>query len=460
MITPHLSDDLIRNRNHLGECIILVVFLLATGVIYLLTLAPGITWSNWGADGGDFIVAAVNRSLPHPPGFPIFLVFARLMTFVPFATIAFRMNVMSAIMAIGAAFFSLLTIREYNLHKWSTLAAPLCLAFSPLYWSQAIITEVYTCAAFFVSLSLYLLQRAESSQGSSLTCGFAWGLALAVHPTTVFAGFNLWFGRKKVWNGIITGVLISLLFYAGLVLWGGEPHRWADFGSVRGWITYVSGHLYWDYAFSVPLWDLPRRIISWITLYTQQFTPIGAVLVIVGLAREWQRSWQTALGFLLTVSLSTFYTVNYNSIDSFVYLVPILPLFVPYLAQGMDWIIKRGVPGSLLLLLPVILVVSQWQSISLRNEDTVERWLESTFSSAPPGALLLSNEDRHTFALWYGQEVAGLREDILVVDERLWNYTPYQRYVEKIAGESINQLSELEVSRPVCMVEDKGVVCQ
>jgi hypothetical protein len=442
-----------------GDTSSILLVLLTTTITYLLTLAPGLTWSHWGADGGDLIVATVKGSLPHPPGFPFYMVLAHLITVKPYVSVASRMNLFSAIMAAGAVFFSAMTLRKQELTIWSRISASLTLGFAPLFWSQALITEVYTCAAFFISLSLYL-KAYETNRRTSIFSGVAWGLALAIHPTAASGVFSIWFGRKRIWDGIIIGVLLAGFFYVSLVFWDNGMQRWADFGTVKGWLEYVSGRLYWNYAFNLPLENIPRRIVSWITLYAQQFTPIGAVLVIVGILQMYRKSWKIAAGFLLTVSLITLYAINYNSIDSFVYLIPILPLFVPFLGLGMDWLIKLGVPGYTLLLIPTILLGGHWQTISLQNDNTVDMWIERTVNQTPINAVLLTNQDDHTFALWYAQEVNGLLEDVIVIDNRLWVYPPYQRFISDKIGTSHSTFETLGETRTICMVGDKGVVCR
>src|SRR5512144_2758952 len=71
--------------------------------VYLTTMAPGFTWANGGADGGDLIAAAATGGVAHPTGYPLYLLLARFFQFLPLGSLAFRTNLMSAIMAILAA---------------------------------------------------------------------------------------------------------------------------------------------------------------------------------------------------------------------------------------------------------------------------------------------------------------------------------------------------------------------
>ena len=46
-------------------------------LLYGRTLAPGLTWAHDGADGGDFLSAALTGGIPHPPGYPTYTLLLR-----------------------------------------------------------------------------------------------------------------------------------------------------------------------------------------------------------------------------------------------------------------------------------------------------------------------------------------------------------------------------------------------
>ena len=85
--------------------------------VYAITLAPGITWENLGGDGGDLITAAFTWGIPHPSGYPTYLLGLRGFALVfPFGEEAFRANLFSAVLAgLSVGFVFLTSVRLMDL---------------------------------------------------------------------------------------------------------------------------------------------------------------------------------------------------------------------------------------------------------------------------------------------------------------------------------------------------------
>jgi len=125
---------------------------LAAAAVYGLTLPRTLTWQHDSADGGDLIAAAATLSVPHPSGYPTYILLARLFLLaLPLGEPAFRVHWLSALSAAGSASLLALLVLDSRsddaTRRWPTrvasAAAGLALAYSPLFWSQATVAEVY-----------------------------------------------------------------------------------------------------------------------------------------------------------------------------------------------------------------------------------------------------------------------------------------------------------------------------
>lgn len=72
-----------------------VLSIIAPLLIYLITLAPSVTFF----DSGEFITAIYSLGSAHSPGYPLFINYAKPFTYLPFGNIAFRVNIATAFSA-------------------------------------------------------------------------------------------------------------------------------------------------------------------------------------------------------------------------------------------------------------------------------------------------------------------------------------------------------------------------
>jgi tetratricopeptide (TPR) repeat protein len=148
----------------------MIAALFAFGVpilVYIRTLTPTVPF--W--DSGEFIATSYILGLPHPPGNPVYTMLGRFMSLIPFETVAWRVNFMSALASALAALFTFLitvrTLRRWYLDTSLTparqlacevggLVAAFFVAFSNSFWDSAIEAEVYSLSSFIVVFSIWL----------------------------------------------------------------------------------------------------------------------------------------------------------------------------------------------------------------------------------------------------------------------------------------------------------------
>ena len=133
----------------------------AAFLVYFFSLAPGLTWAHQGADGGELVTAAIVNGVPHPPGYPLYMLLLQAWLAVtgfllPGADLIWRGALLSALCAalsVGVTYLTARHLLRLNRHGmlWAALAA-LAWGISPLLWQQAVIAEVYALHTLLLAL--------------------------------------------------------------------------------------------------------------------------------------------------------------------------------------------------------------------------------------------------------------------------------------------------------------------
>lgn len=421
-------------------------------LVYTATAAPSLTWAHYGADGGDLVTAVVRGRLPHPPGFPVYLLLGRVALRLPWGDPAWRLNYLSAICAAAAAGLTSFVVRRLSRsskgQSFVALCAGLSLGLAPLFWSQALITEVQAPAALLSALLLFL--AVQGTPPSLL--GFMWGVSMGVHPTLVWlAPLVVWGGARSAgWEGHRgpskhTGIHLLVGSLAALGGWwvayglllprlAQEPSPWGGLTTLADWAAYVSGRLYHTYVFGLPLEFWPRRLLAEAALMVRQFTPVGVPLLIWGGEALWRQDRSLAFANGLTFAGFSLFAIGYNTADSLVYLVPALPVVAIWVGLGWQALFDTLDSGRswwyvICLLLPLVQAGWNWRTVDLHRDYTAVSWLETTLRTAPRNATLVTTQDAATFALWYGRDVLKIRSDVRIVDRDLWTQAPYRAFL-------------------------------
>jgi hypothetical protein len=149
------------------------IFLIASLIlnVYIMTLSPSIA----GGDSGEIVAEGCSLGTAHPPGYPLItLIIYAIKVLIPYGTVAYRVNMLSAVLTTLASIFIGHTVAlcQQPLHnKLTSLntsgtssvangAVPLAMglfAFSPLIWQYATTAEVFPLNTMFAALLLYLV---------------------------------------------------------------------------------------------------------------------------------------------------------------------------------------------------------------------------------------------------------------------------------------------------------------
>ena len=438
----------------------LAFLILLLAVVYRLTLAPGLTWANHGADGGDLIAAAATGGVAHPTGYPVYLLAARAFQMIPVGTLAFRTNLFSACATILAA--SLLFQTMIHLKPDSSdlsavltgLISAFAFGFSPLIWSQAVITEVHALHGLFVALLILVStdRFAQQATSAQLDCAFGltFGLAMGNHMIAILlfpimaaplppaesslsprtAMYLRPMGRRIAWMGIGLATYLSL----PLRSLSHPPVNWGNPITLNGFMWLVTGNLYQDLFLTLPLAAVWERSQAAAALLLDQFGLPGLALGLSGLVFFFRPSRWNRLS-LWIMGVHGIFAVIYGADDSFLYLIPAFLCFAVWIGLGylgMANSLSRRLGGAGTILgLSIILYLfvisgTHWPEVDASADLRAEQFGRQVLAQAPLQALVFVQGDRATFTMWYFHYALHERPDLVFIATDLLPFEWYQ----------------------------------
>src|SRR5215207_9213209 len=282
----------------------LITMLVGVGVglfvfgLYLMTLTPTVlSWSVATQDAPILPASAYVLGIPQATGYPTYTVLTHLFTYLPIGVVA--------VFLVGLALSGRVVAATVGALAFGT---------SGLFWSQAIIAEVYTLNTLFIALVVLalLVWRERREDKYLLVAAFLTGLSMTHHMTSgllLLAGFLfvlLVEPRKLIeWRLVLKGgglLLLGLLPYVFLPVRArmnpplnvGDPSNWERFWDL------VSGAQFKGAIFVFRLEELPERLYMYLSYLFGQFHWAFVMIAIVGalllLARD--RAAFALLGFL------------------------------------------------------------------------------------------------------------------------------------------------------------------
>jgi hypothetical protein len=140
----------------MGDGVLVVGLFAASLALYVQTLAPSV--AALFDDSLEFPLVSYRLGIAHPTGYPLYTLLGKLFSLMPWHNMAWRVNLLSAVAGALTVALVYLVARQLA-RRLPALLGALALAVSPVFWSQAVIAEVYTLAGAFVALLLWLALR-------------------------------------------------------------------------------------------------------------------------------------------------------------------------------------------------------------------------------------------------------------------------------------------------------------
>ncbi|MEL6150108.1 MAG: DUF2723 domain-containing protein, partial [Chloroflexota bacterium] len=421
-------------------------------LILLITVAP--TIHAYHLDSAEFVIGAHTLGIVHSPGYPLYLMIAKGFTWLPFGSIALRVNLLSALALAGTTPFLYLAL--HNLVKDGVIAAGATLAtvFSFHVWQMGVSAEVYAPQLFTLAVTGWLLTRGERTPLHGLALSY--GLALAMNPASVLlapgVGVVALSWRRPVWayvRGAVIGVVVVLLslIYFPVRYHEGTLYNAAGYydgagefvslplDTMRGvwWmVRAVQFRTLYFYEGVVPSWTQVQDVFFVVGSNTYW---LGAVLALVGLiamantARRELVAWT-----VLFVPFIYFYT-TYGAIDRTTMIGPAHALLALPMAHGLlvllDGLPQRVKTGLIGMAVLLMLGVNLPGFIAQRSDNSYANAVRA-IENMPPDAVVFGPWEL-IVSMQYVQLVDGERDDLTLYNLFLFQDDSFEAYITETA---------------------------
>jgi hypothetical protein len=396
--------------------------------VYVATLAPGLIGIT---DTPKFQFIGRILGTAHNPGYPLYVMVSHLFGYLPVGTLAYRINLMSAV--FGAASCGLLytCARLLDVSRWVAACIALAFGFGATIWYSATIAEVYTFNGCLVAAIVAALLAWQRSGRAAWFFGAVavFALSLGLHTTVLFLvpaialfaclvapRFALRPGTIATAAAIVALGLTQYLF----IIIRTRQGAWVETPAttVPELVRAITGSDYFTaiapqgtrHALTV------RGPLVW-QGFVEELTVAGVVLALVGTVVLWRRS-KPAFA-LTTVGLAPFaaFAILYDVGLFHVFLVPAFVMSWLLAAAGAQELadVVRARAGhrsaaattALVALIPAWQLVRNFETRDLSHSFADMRFFDALVEALPDRSTLLSEDflvDRMVYYKRLGEE--------------------------------------------------------
>lgn len=445
------------NWAHLGASLSFLVPLF----IYLLTLAPTVTFF----DSGEFLTAIYSMGSAHSPGYPLFINYARPFLFLPFGSVAFKVNMATAVSGALACYgvyllvTTLLSAERLEQSplaeaRWKALvglAAAVSFACSDRLWLQSNHDKPYPLISFIAAVVFWMLLRWREKYRQGEECpayvfagAFLCGLAFGAHQTMILLVPTYAFMLLMTDWRLITRVR-EMLLMVSFALMGFAIHlhliiratrnpllNWGDPKSLSQFLWHLLRKGY-------PT-DKPQRDLSllWAQINAfnvpHEFTVIGLFLLVLGCVTFMRRQRDVICSYFVGIFFFLLVIAGYfNGPRDLIFLTeefftPLYLFSAVLIGLGLFSLLRfmldfgtrnaavrglvTGVALCLLLALPVTLCAMHYRVNDQHENYVAYDYAMNSLRSLPQGAVMYTWGDSGAFPMWYVQGVERMREDL------------------------------------------------
>ena len=318
---------------------------ITTFIIFLKTMNP----SSFGYDTTWFHIQIPELAVGQTTGFPLAFLLGKLFTYLPFGTMAYKLNVFSVFW--GAATVTVFVMIISNLLKKEyciALVSTLFFAFFKVFWVQTNRFEVYTLHSFLIGLIiLFGIYWTQSKKDKFLYLYYLFiGLSFTNHPLSVFlAPALILFPVFTDWRTVLKAkkvVIIIALIIAPLLLYLYIPIRsFQGHGNITTWhkfFDYITGSK-WKQQFGFRSFTVfKKQANNYFSLIKDDFGIISALIILTGIIFMIRKNIKYFFLILALIVLNLIPVFLYEDKPNSFYLISVITFLIIPFAYGLHFI--------------------------------------------------------------------------------------------------------------------------
>ena len=425
-ININLMNFQLIKKYVINRYILLFIFVL---IVYLKTIAPDIIPE----DSGELVTASFSLGVPHPPGYPLFVLLSKLFIWlIPYKSIIFRVNLFSAFFSALTCVFLFKFIYNLNKNNFLALILSLTFAFSRIVWSQSIISKVYTLNLFLITVYLFFVFKAIDNKKYISFIAFLSGLLYVSHFSNVLIilpvviiFFNKYKNELLKIIYVIWGVFPLTLYLLLIIRAQVNPLiNWGNPSTISTLLFHILRLSFGSVVSMNPrsLSLFVEQIKVFKDIYFLQFNiMIGCLFLILlyfSLKKFKTENRNLLILLLLFTSIGVVLVLNFQ-IDEEMFFVNKV-FFMPFaliLIISLALIpVKNKLSQLLLFFIPLLLLFQNYSYNDRSRENYTQIYNMDVLKSITYNSILFSAKDFSTFPLLYYQKVEYLRPDITIYD--------------------------------------------
>lgn len=447
----------------MNKKVLFSLFVFLSSFIYFAAqLAPTVIYG----DSAELVIGAYKLTIVHPSGYPLYLLFGKLFTFIPIGDIGYRINLMSAFFGALTCSFVFLILLDLAKSLFISLISTFTLVFSFTFSFLSTIAEVYTLNSFFFALLIYILiqWKRKGEKKFLFLFSFLLGLSLTNHLTILifFPSFLIYFLLEKSkiplklldLAKIIAFFTLGLLPYLYIPIFSFLPTEtifWQKIKSLREFFLFVSGSHFKVWILSQSLLEFLKSILKFISFLLIQFPGLATIFGAIGFL-ECRKNKKEEFILFSTMFISLFlFVTNYRIEDINHFHLPCYIIFSIWVGFGIIWLWKRTPEEKKFRKLFAFTIILLLISYPLTYEilDIPFRSQKSFYFSDTSRMGLISAEKNSVIICdWsyatlfrYWQMIYKIRRDVIVIFDYDENWI---KYVDEIYGKRKIYLSRFE----------------